>query len=243
MTRILRYIHVYWLFFWIVFFNLLFLPFFYVFSRSPKTYGILNVFRTLSCTLCSFFGGLIFRFEYEQKINRKGTFIYCANHASSIDILVMCVLARGKYHFIGKEELLKSPFWRIFFKTIDIPVNRESRISSFKAFKRVGENLDNKMSLIIFPEGKIGNDYPPELLEFKNGPFRLAIEKKVPILPVSIINLWEHFWDSGLERGTTPGIIKIFVHKPIETVGMDVSMANDLKDKVYEIMKQKISYP
>ncbi len=242
MTRILRFVHYGWLFFWIISINLLFVPVYYIFSRNPKFYGILNRLRTFSCRLISLLGGVFFTFEFEKDFDRTGTYIYCANHSSSLDILVMCVLGRGRYHFMGKEELTRNPFWRIFFTTIDIPVSRDSKISAFRAFKKAGENLDNNMSLIIFPEGKIGNDFPPKLHDFKNGPFRLAIEKNIPIVPITIVNLWQHVWDSGSKYGTKPGIIKIFVHKPISTMEMEVSNADNLKDIVYQKINSKLIY-
>ena len=118
---------------------------------------------------------------------------------------------------MGKEELTKNPVLGMFFRTIDIPVSRESKISAFRAFKKAGENLEQGMSLIIFPEGKIDDLYPPKLHEFKNGPFRLAIEKNIPIVPVSSINIWKRMWDDGAKYGTTPGIGRVFIHSPIYT--------------------------
>lgn len=141
---------------------------------------------------------------------------------------------------MGKYELLENPLLGIFFKTIDIPVNRDSKMSSYRAFKQTGERLESGMSVVIFPEGTISKYYPPQLQEFKNGPFRLAIELKIPILPVTSLDTWKVMWDSGSEYGSKPGICNIFVHKPIETAGMAVEDADLLKDAVYKVIKQKL---
>ena len=53
---------------------------------------------------------------------------------------------------MGKHELLENPLLGIFFRTIDIPVNRDSKISSYKAFKQTGERLEQGMSVVIFPK-------------------------------------------------------------------------------------------
>lgn len=140
---------------------------------------------------------------------------------------------------MGKAELKDEFVTGIFFKSVDIPVIRESKMSSFRAFKQTAERLANGTTVIIFPEGKIPNDYPPRLHEFKNGPFRLAIELKIPIIPVTSLNTWQILWDSGLEYGSKPGICNIFVHKPIETAHLTLDDADALRDKVYGIMKQK----
>ncbi|RZK55867.1 MAG: 1-acyl-sn-glycerol-3-phosphate acyltransferase, partial [Pedobacter sp.] len=113
-------------------------------------------------------------------------------------------------------------------------------ISAFRAFKKAGENLDNGMSLIIFPEGKIDDLYPPILHEFKNGPFRLAIEHNVPIVPVSIINVWEIMWDSGFKYGTRPGLANIYVHEPISTAVLAVESDDALKQEIFNKINSKL---
>ena len=151
----------------------------------------------------------------------------------------MCVTVKNNYNFISKAELAENPFFSIFAKTVDIPVNRDSRMASFRAFKRAEENLKNGITLIIFPEGKIGDDYPPILHDFKNGPFRLAIELKIPILPVTSLNTWQIQWDSGFKLGSRPGIVDIFVHKPIETTNLTINDADMLKNEVYNTINNK----
>lgn len=182
--------------------------------------------------------GVFFSFEFEKPLANE-TYIYCANHTSNLDIILFCLLAKGRFHFMGKEELTKNPVLGLFFSTIDVAVARESKISAFRAFKKAGENLDNGMSLIIFPEGKIDDLYPPKLHEFKNGPFRLAIEHKVPIVPVSI-NVWQLMWDDGSKYGTKPGIGKVYVHEPISTVILATESADVLKDQVFNKINSKL---
>lgn len=141
---------------------------------------------------------------------------------------------------MGKEELLQNPTTKLFFKTIDIAVKRNSNIAAYKAFKRASEYLKTGISTIIFPEGKIADEFPPYLQEFKNGPFRLAIEQQVAIIPVTSFNVWKIFWDDGLKYGSRPGICNIYVHKPIETVGLKLADADALRDKVFQIISRKL---
>jgi len=141
---------------------------------------------------------------------------------------------------MGKEELKDALVTGLFFRTVDIPVNRDSKMSSYRAFKKAAEKLEEGITLIIFPEGKISDDYPPTLHEFKNGPFRLAIEHKIPIIPVSSSNTWHKLWDDGTKHGTRPGICDIYVHKPIETLHLTVDDADKLRDEVYDIIGEKI---
>jgi len=142
---------------------------------------------------------------------------------------------------MGKEELLDGFVTGLYFRTIDIPVNRDSKMSSFRAFKKASERLETGQSMMIYPEGKIPQIYPPQLQEFKNGPFRLAIEHKVPIIPITSLDTWQIMWDSGHKYGSKPGVCHIFVHKPIETADLTIEDTDMLREKVRGIMANKLA--
>jgi 1-acyl-sn-glycerol-3-phosphate acyltransferase len=217
-------------------------PFLYYFSRKPSRYPQLNQVRCLLGWLSSAVCGIFYHFEYEEPIDWRKNYIICPHHTSNLDITAMCILVKNNYHcFMGKEELLEGLVTGLFFRSVDIPVNRDSNISAFRAFKRAGGKLKEGYSTIIFPEGKISNNYPPVLHEFKNGPFRLAIEQKVPIIPVSSLNTWKIFWDDGKKYGSRPGIVHFYVHKPIYTNNLTLGDADNLRDRVYAIISQKTS--
>lgn len=184
--------------------------------------------------------GIFYRYHFEADIDWNRPYIVCPNHSSSLDITAAALLVKQNTSFLGKDDLLKKPVTGLFFRTVDIPLNRDSKISSFRAFKRAEEALKNGITLIIFPEGKISDIYPPTLNDFKNGPFKLAIEQKVAILPVTMLNNWKIMWDDGKQYGTRPGICDIWVHKPIETVDMNVQDANKLKNEVFDKIFSKL---
>jgi len=141
---------------------------------------------------------------------------------------------------MGKQELVDGLVTGLFFRTVDIPVNRESKIASFRAFKMAMDRLAKGITVIVFPEATIPDHYPPELHSFKNGPFRMAIELKVPIIPVTSLNTWKVMWDNGELYGSNPGVCDIFVHKPIETVHLTIDDADALRDQVREIISKKL---
>lgn len=222
-------------------FSVLFLPFYWLAARRPNWYGLLNRLRVYHSWVCSTLAGIRFRYTYESPPDTEQHYIFCANHTSNLDIMILCILAHGRFHFMGKAELESNPVLGIFFRTIDIPVNRDSKMSAFRAFKKAGENLELGMSLLIFPEGGIQDEhYPPNLMPFKNGPFRLAIEKKVPIVPVSITNAWDLIWDDGAKYGSRPGVCDIYVHKPIFTETLDLKEDELLKQKVFDTINSKL---
>jgi 1-acyl-sn-glycerol-3-phosphate acyltransferase len=239
MKLILKKAHSHYYRYSLAIFFFMFWPFLYYFSRKPERYASMNVFRKIVAFLGSSIAGIFYSVAYEKPIDWSRTYIICPNHTSNLDISAVSLIVKNNFCFIGKDELLKNPVTKLFFQTIDIPVNRDSKMSSFRAFKMANERLQSGISVVIFPEGKIPDDYPPQLYEFKNGPFRLAIELKIPIIPITSLNTWQVLWDTGLERGSRPGICDIFVHQPIETAHLTIDDADALRDEVHALIKNK----
>lgn len=215
-------------------------PLFYYFSRKPGRFHTLNKIRAFWGRLSSAMAGFFYKFEYEQPIDWSKAYIICPNHTSNLDISAMCIIVKNDHCFMGKQELVDGLVTGLFFKTVDIPVNRESNIASFRAFKKAEERLQQGISMIIFPEGGIPQVYPPKLDSFKNGPFRLAIEQKVPIIPVTCNDAWKTLWDDGTKYGTRPGVVHFYVHKPIDTTNLTVDDADALRDRVHSIIARKL---
>lgn len=240
MKTILKKVHIYFYVFSVALSYFLFWPFFKYCSLKPSRFKTMNKLRGWWALISSAFAGIFYRFEYEQPIVWNKTYIVCPNHTSNLDISAMCVLVNNNCSFMGKQELEDGLVTGLFFRSIDIPVNRDSKMSAFRAFKKAEEKLKSGITMIIFPEGMISDTYPPQLNEFKNGPFRLAIELKIPILPVTSANTWEILWDTGTKYGSRPGICNFYIHKPIDTSHLTVNDADTLRDEVYELMKARI---
>jgi len=241
MRLFLKRLHTYFYRFNVGFLYIVFWPWMFYYSRKSERYPKMNKMRGLWGYLSSLFSGITYEYEIEEPIDWSRTYIICPNHTSNLDITAVSILAKNNYSFMGKEELLDGFVTALYFRTIDIPVNRESKMSSFRAFKKAAERLANGQSMMIYPEGKIPPVYPPKLAEFKNGPFRLAIELKVPIIPITSLDTWEILWDSGLKHGSKPGVCHIFVHKPIETADLTIEDTDMLREKVRGIMANKLA--
>jgi 1-acyl-sn-glycerol-3-phosphate acyltransferase len=239
MKKILKKVHISLYMVSVAFFYFTLWPFFYYFSQKPKRFKSMNSLRRVWAITSSAFAGIFYKFRFEEPIDWSKTYIICPNHTSNLDASAMCVLLHSNCGFMGKQELEEGLVTRLFFRSVDIAVNRDSKMSAFRAFKKAAEKLKSGITLVIFPEGTISDQYPPELGVFKNGPFRLAIELKIPIIPVTSSNIWEILWDTGTQYGSKPGVCEFFVHKPIDTSHLTVNDADDLRDEVYGIMKSK----
>ncbi len=240
MKLILKKLHVHVYRLGVALLYLLCYPCLYFLARDVRRYPKIVAMRRRIAKASSALAGIFYRFEYEVPVDWSKTYMVCPNHTASIDISAMCAMIEGDCSFMGKEELKESAVTSLFFRTIDIAVNRESKMSSYRAFKNAAQKLEAGTTMIIFPEGGIADNYPPVLQSFKNGPFRLAIEAGVPIVPVTIIDAWRLMWDDGLKFGSKPGNCHIFVHKPIATSGLGPEDADQLKQRVFETIKQKL---
>lgn len=224
----------------VAFFYMLLWPARYYAKQKKERYKYINGYRRTIIKLSTFISGIFFSIKYEEPIDWSRTYIICGNHTSNLDISSINIAAKNNHCFIGKDELKKNLVLGYFFRTIDLTVNRESKISSFRVFKEAAEKLKQGISVVIFPEATIPKVYPPTLGEFKSGAFRLAIELKIPILPVTSPDTWKVLWNTGSEYGSRPGICHIFVHKPIETSHLTMDDADALQNEVYELIKNKL---
>lgn len=214
-------------------------PFLAYWSRSPQRHFIqIARARKFIGWWSSALVGFFYRFEQEEAIDWSKPYIICPNHTSYLDITALTLMCPPNFSFMGKIELLDNPVTGLFFRTIDIPVDRNSKVSSFKAFRQAKERLAEGRSVVIFPEGLIGEEYPPRLYEFKNGPFRLAIEMGIPVIPVVIHDAWKLYWDEAKQFGSRPGITRISVLKPVLTDALEINDANTLRDRVHATMQK-----
>lgn len=161
--------------------------------------------------------------------------VYCANHASYLDIIINYIVIDKYFVSMGKQEIDKAPLFRIFFKEMNILVDRKSKTGSHRAFMRAGQELANGHSVFIFAEGAISSW--GKLLNFKNGAFRLAIENQVPIVPITYLNNWKLLQNGGFFKSYgSPGVCKVIVHKAIPTVGMTEDDLVSLRTQVRELI-------
>lgn len=228
----------------VLFYFILAFPALYLYTRRPqRNYKRIVFMRKWISLFATTTVGIRFQIAEEVPIDWSKPYIICPNHTSILDITALNYTCKQQFSFMGKIELLRNPVTRIFFKTIDIAVDRSSKISAFRAFKRADTLIKEGKSVVIFPEGRIDDEFPPRLHEFKSGSFRLAFDNQVQILPVVIHDAWQILWDDGTKFGSRPGVIHISVLKPLDTKDIQADKYDTLQQKVYETMKIHLDEP
>lgn len=164
--------------------------------------------------------------------NPRRPYVVVSNHESFVDILLISHLP-WEMKWLSKVEILRIPVlgWDMVLAG-DVPVERGTRKSALKAMRRCQQVLEQKVSVMMFPEGT--RSETDEMLPFKEGAFRLAIDSKVPILPIVVLGtrtaLAKHDWRFGKSRA------EVRVLEPIETEGLTTKDVPALTERVRNLI-------
>lgn len=177
--------------------------------------------------------------EFQFNIDPKSQYVFCANHFSFLDIPILG-LKRNVSVFVGKSSLGKIPGFGYMYSKLHITVDRSKLRSKYETLLRSKEAIDQGQSLLMFPEGGIMSTNPPQMARFKDGPFRVAIEKQIPIVPVTIPFNWIILPDDG-RLLVNWRRLKVIYHPPIETKGLAVDKIQELKRKTFDIIVAELN--
>ena len=216
-------------------------PLFYVFLSNKKWFPLAFKLKKFWAQWILFIPGISIKINWKTcKQTLPNPCIYCANHVSYLDIVIGYLIIPHYFVFMGKQELDKAPLFRIFFKEMNILVDRKSTTSAHRAFLRAGKDIDEHHGVFLYPEGTISS--AGQLRSFKNGAFKLAIEKQVPIIPIIFLNNWKLLQNGGFFKANgRPGISRIVVHEPISTIGMTENDLVTLRTQVHEIIENELA--
>jgi 1-acyl-sn-glycerol-3-phosphate acyltransferase len=76
---------------------------------------------------------------------------------------------------------------------------------------------------------------PPQMVSYKDGAFRTAIEKQIPIVPVTIPFNWIILPDPQLILHAGK-VVRVVFHEPLETVGLTLADIPKLKERVNAVI-------
>jgi 1-acyl-sn-glycerol-3-phosphate acyltransferase len=168
----------------------------------------------------------------EDQLRRGEARLFASNHVSWYDVFVLAsVLPR--YRFVAKAELFRIPvFGRAARAVGTIPIQRDNRKAAFGAYDEAAAGIREGSSVVVFPEGTRGRDYP--LRPFKKGPFVLAIDAGVPIVPTVVYGTI-----AVQPRGSwriRPGTVHVHFLEPVATGGLTYDDRDRLSRAVWSRM-------
>lgn len=159
-----------------------------------------------------------------------GRTVVVSNHESHADCFLISYLP-WEMKYLAKSSLFKIPFvgWSMALAG-DIFVRRGEKDSAQGAMATCARWLDKGVPVMIFPEGT--RSKTDDLLPFKDGAFRLAIESGADVLPLAVSgtrrSLPKHSWRFATSRAL------VTVGTPISTKGMTLNDVERLKTMTRE---------
>jgi len=190
--------------------------------------------------LVFFFTGIWAGRDWRFKPQKGQVYVYCANHTSYVDIPTLYINIEQDLTFIGKSSLGKVPLFGYVYSRIHILVNRRSINSRKEVIERTKKAIELGISPIFFPEGtipKVGKR--PEMIEFKDGAFKTALEMQVPIVPVAILNNYLILPDNEKFNIQIRPSKAVFL-PPIETKGLGLDSLNKVKQQTYNAIAAEL---
>jgi 1-acyl-sn-glycerol-3-phosphate acyltransferase len=204
----------------------------------PSQFKLTGIFNRIWAKLLFASVFLPYEAECRSKLDPKKNYIFCPNHFSYLDIPTMG-LNPANTIFVGKNDMERVPLFGFMYRKLHITVDRGSLRSRGHTLLNSLKAIDQGKSLVIYPEGGIMTPDPPNLAPFKDGAFRAAIEKQIPVVPVTIPANWIILPDQKPLR-LRRGKVKVIFHEPIQTRGMTMVDVKQLKERVYEVIRSEL---
>ena len=219
---------------WVAAVLLVLVGFFYVgavwlvtapFDRGRYPAG--RAFRQLAVAHVALTG--LWRFETEGTPpgGARRPYVVVSNHESYADIFLFCHFP-WEMKWLSKHTIFQIPVMGWMMRmALDVPVRRGQRESALAALAECRDRLARRVSVMIFPEGT--RSRTDELLPFKDGAFHLAIQSKVPILPIAVAGT-----RNCMAKGSfafRPAHAKARVLAPISTEELTLADVAALRDR------------
>jgi 1-acyl-sn-glycerol-3-phosphate acyltransferase len=148
-----------------------------------------------------------------DRFDHSRSYIFMTNHVSNLDPPIQIPLIPKRTSVMVKKELFKVP---LLSRTMRmgklVPVDRGNRDAGIEAVRAAKAVVNSGINMMIYVEGK--RSFDGKLLPFKKGPFYLAAECAVPIVPMTIVGT--HYAMPKARFAIKPGKVQVIFHAPIE---------------------------
>ena len=227
-----------WFYLLIILMILLMFPLLLIATSSIRFYNMYFFLARLWGKVVLYGMGFYPSVETEERLEKKKSYMLIANHTSMTDIMLMLTVIRNPFVFVGKKELTRFPVFGFFYKKTSIIVDRSSARSGQQAFKAAQQRLKQGMSICIFPEGAVPE--PDVFLDnFKDGAFRLAIEHKIPVVPITFADNKGRFPYENIPNGG-PGKMRVKIHRFIKTESLTQDDRQQLKTEARNVIYNQL---
>ncbi len=205
--------------------------FIFLFTASERSIQIAGV---VWARFNSFITPMFVKVSGEENIDRNQSYVVVANHESQYDIFVIYGWLPVDFRWVMKMELRKVPILGYYcYKAGHIYIDRSNHQAAIETINAAKAKIKDGTSVVFFPEGTRNTG---QILDFKKGAFKFALDLGLPILPVTIIGTRKILPTNTI--GLFPGNATMVIHKPIDIAGYSESNIGELMDRTKKVIQQ-----
>ncbi len=147
----------------------------------------------------------------EENLPKENGYVLFPNHQGLFDALVLLETNKQPITFVMKKEIENQWFIKKIIKLLQAQIiDRDDIRQSMSVINTMTKEVKEGRNYVIFAEGtrsRKGN----ELLDFKGGSFKSAVNAKCPIIPVAIMDSYKVFDSKSIKKAT----VRMAYLKPI----------------------------
>lgn len=180
--------------------------------------------------------GIKIRKNNYDSLKNIGPCVYVVNHQDNFDLFVTGSVMPKRTVTIGKKNLRYVPFFgQLYWLSGNIFIDRKNSSNSKVTMSASTRALTEKnKSIWVFAEGT--RNRGKNILPFKKGAFKMAIEAGVPIVPICVSS-----YINNLDlRRLRSGLAEITVLPPVETKHLTIDDIDSLIKQCWNDMKETI---
>ena len=164
----------------------------------------------------------------KENIKTGQSYIIIANHQSHFDILALVCGLGLQYRWVIKQELRRIPlFGYALHASRNIFIDRSDHGSAIRSINEGMNRLPEGAGVLFFAEGTRSPD--GRIQPFKKGGFIIALERRLPVLPVTINGSRKALPKSSVFFTSTE--IEVVISQPIETSGYTAENIEQLMER------------
>ena len=187
-----------------------------------------RAFRQLAVTCVTLNPLWHFETDGHAPDNPRLPYVAVSNHESYADIFLISHLP-WEMKWLSKDTIFRIPVMGWMMRmAADIPIQRGKRESVVSTMRGCRDRLGKRVSVMIFPEGT--RSKTEDLLPFKDGAFKLAIEAGAPILPIAVAGTRDCMAKGSFAFRRAHA--KARVLEPVPTQGLTSADTAALRDRV-----------
>jgi 1-acyl-sn-glycerol-3-phosphate acyltransferase len=201
---------------------------------DPGRYAAGRWFRRAAVAVVKLIPFWDFRTEGVVIEDPRRPYVAVSNHESYADIFLLSHLP-WEMKWLAKEGIFRIPVMGWMMRMAgDIEVHRGDPRSRARALEDVRDRLSKGVSVMIMPEGT--RSPHADLLPFRDGAFRVAVELGLPILPIAVAGTRNAMAKDSMRFNRARAIARVL--EPVETDGLTETDVPALRDRVRSMIAE-----